>query len=132
MKSALANIGEREKSEQAAALEKAGLDGNTEFIAANTEAFIKTLETLVKELSPAETVAENANVTEDTAYLKEQLQIIKTACENYDDTAAYAAFDRLKEKTWKPETAQTLEKIRDVLFLDSDFDSVAEQVEAIL
>jgi len=130
MKSALANIGEAEKSEQAAALEKAGIDGDTGFIAANTEAFIKTLETLIKELSPAQAVA--ADVTEDTVYLKEQLQIIKTACEDYDDTAAYAALDRLKEKQWKLQTVEALEKIRDALFLHSDFDGAAEQARAIL
>ena len=127
MKSALANIGKAEISRQAAALEKAGLDGNLDFIAANTESFIKTLEALIRELSPAEPAVTDADAAEDTVYLKEQLQIIKTACENYDDTAAYAALDRLKEKPWKPQTAAALEKIRDALFLHSDFDGAAEQ-----
>jgi HPt (histidine-containing phosphotransfer) domain-containing protein len=127
MKSALANIGKAEISQQAAALEKAGLDGNLDFIAANTESFIKTLESLIRELSPAEPAVTDADAVEDTAYLEEQLQIIKTACENYDDTAAYAALDRLKEKPWKPQTAAALEKIRDALFLHSDFDGAAEQ-----
>jgi len=53
MKSALANIGEDEKSLLAAALEKAGLDDDRDFISANTENFIKTLETLIRELSSA-------------------------------------------------------------------------------
>ncbi len=128
MKSALVNVGETEKSELAAAMEKAGIDGDAGFIAANTEDFIKTLEALIKELRPAQ--AATADVTEDTAYLKEQLQIIKTACEDYDDTAAYAALDRLKEKQWKPQTAEALEKIRDALFLHSDFDGTVEQVSA--
>jgi len=130
MKSALANIGETEKSELAAALEKAGIDGDRNFIAANTEGFIKTLETLIKKLSPTQTVV--ADVTEDTTYLKEQLQIIKTACEDYDDTAAYAALDRLKEKQWKQQTAEALEKIRDALFLHSDFDEAAKLAGAFL
>jgi len=132
MKSALANIGETEKSEQAAALEKAGLDGDRDFIAANTENFIETLETLIRELSPAQTAAdEGINVAEDTVYLKEQLQIIKTACEDYDDTAAYAALDRLKEKPWKPQTSAALEEIRDTLFLHSDFERAGELAEII-
>jgi signal transduction histidine kinase/DNA-binding response OmpR family regulator/HPt (histidine-containing phosphotransfer) domain-containing protein len=131
MKSALANIGRTEKSQQAAALEKAGLDGDTDFIAANTESFIKTLESLIMELSPAEPAVTDADVAEDTAYLKEQLQIIKSACENYDDTAAYAALDRLKEKPWKPQTAAALEKIHDMLFLHSDFNGAAEQAGEI-
>jgi signal transduction histidine kinase/CheY-like chemotaxis protein len=134
MKSALANVGETEKSKLAAALEKAGFNGDTDFIAANTESFIKTLESLINELSPAQTTADSAdtNTAEDTAYLKEHLQIIKTACENYDDTAAYTALDRLKEKQWKRQTSDTLEKIRDALFLHSDFDGAAEQAGAFL
>jgi signal transduction histidine kinase/DNA-binding response OmpR family regulator len=134
MKSALANVGEAEKSRQAAALEKACLDGDRGFIAANTESFIRALESLIRELRPAETVTADAdvNVTEDTAYLKEQLQIVKDACENYDDTAAYDALDRLKEKLWKAQTAAALEKLRDMLFLHSDFDAAAEQAEEII
>jgi len=134
MKSALANVGEAEKSKLAAALEKAGLDGDTDFIAANTEPFIKTLESLIKELTPAQSAEGTANniaVTEDTAYLKEQLQLVIAACEDYDDTVAYAALDRLKEKPWKPETAAALEKIRDALFLHSDFDGAVEQCKSI-
>jgi signal transduction histidine kinase/CheY-like chemotaxis protein len=129
MKSALANVGETEKSQMAAALEKAGLNGDMDFIAAKTESFIKTLESLIRKLSIAQTAGADAgaHVVEDTAYLKEQLHIIKTACVRYDDTVAYAAFDRLKEKPWKPGTAAALEEIRDMLFLHSDFDGAAEQ-----
>ena len=127
MKSALANVGEAEKSRQAAALEKAGLNGDTEFISDNTESFIKALESLIRKLSPTQTAAAgDANVTEDIAYLTEQLHLIKTACTHYDDTAAYAALDRLKQKPWRPETAAAIEEIRDALYLHSDFDGAAE------
>ena len=128
MKSALANIGENEKSAQAAALEKAGNDGDLEFIAANTESFMETLNALIRALSPAEKAGAeiDENIVEDTAYLAEQLQIVRTACENYDDTAAYAALDRLKEKPWKAKTAAALAEIYDSLFLHSDFDAAEE------
>jgi len=135
MKSALANIGEPEKSKEAAALEQAGLNGDRNFIAENVYNFIKTLESLIKEIGSAEAAAAdaaanaggaNAAATEDTAYLKEQLNALKTACMEYDDTAAYAALDRLKEKPWKPETAAALENIRSALFLHSDFEAAAE------
>jgi signal transduction histidine kinase/CheY-like chemotaxis protein len=146
MKSALANVGETEKSQAAAALEKAGLSGDTDFIAANTENFIQTLESLVRKLSPAQTAvgirADDRDVAdmdvagtdaeEDTAYLKEQLQIVKTACEDYDDTAAYAALDRLKEKQWKAQTSAALEEIHDALFLHSDFDGAARLTEVLM
>jgi CheY-like chemotaxis protein len=133
MKSALANIGETEKSQAAAAaLEQAGLNGDGDFIAANTENFIEILESLIKKLSPTQTAGAYANVAEDTAYLKEQMQIIKTACVDYDDTSAYAALDRLKEKPWKPQTSAALEEIRDMLFLHSDFDGAAEQAGTVI
>jgi len=139
MKSALANIGESEKSQAAAELEKAALDGDRDFISANTESFVKALESLIWELSSAETAAAadavasvGASSAEDTAYLEEQLQAVKTACAHYDDTAAYAALDRLKEKQWKAQTSFALEKIRDALFLHSDFDSAAQQAGEIL
>jgi len=137
MKSALANIGETEKSRQAAALEKAGHDGDRDFIAANMEGFIETLETLIKGLSPAPTAAADAaaaaaNVAEDTAYLAEQLRIIEAACTHYDDSAVYAALDRLKEKPWKPETAAALDEIREMLFLHSDFEGAGGRIKRIL
>ena len=137
MKSALANVGETEKSRLAAELEKAGHDGDRDFIAAHTEGFIETLETLIKDLSVAQTAAADAatavaNVAEDTAYLAEHLHIIKTACTQYDDSAVYAALDRLKEKPWKPETAALLEEIREMLFLHSDFEGVEGRIIQIL
>jgi signal transduction histidine kinase/DNA-binding response OmpR family regulator len=133
MKSALANVRGTEKSRaEAAALEKAGLEGDHDFIATNTESFIQTLESLIRELRPALAVADNTGVTEDTAYLNEQMQIIKTACEHYDDTAAYAALDHLKEKQWKPQTTAALEGIREALFLHSDFDGVVKWTETLI
>jgi signal transduction histidine kinase/CheY-like chemotaxis protein len=133
MKSALANIGETEKSRAAAALEKAGLDGDKDFIAQNTENFIKMLESLINELSPAQPVdTADANVAEDAAYLKEQLQTVQAACAQYDDVAAYAALDRLNEKPWKSQTSAALEEIRDMLFLHSDFDGAAERAGGVM
>ena len=134
MKSALANVGEAEKSQLAAALEQAGLDGDTDFITAHMERFIEALEIMLMELNKitANNINAAAAVAEDTAYLQEQLQIIKTACTHYDDTAAFAALDRLKEKSWKSETAAALEKIREALFLHSDFDGAAEQAGIII
>jgi CheY-like chemotaxis protein len=137
MKSALANIGETEESQMAAALEKAGHDGDMGFIAANTERFIQALESLISGLSLAQAVgmdvsAAAMNVAEDSAFLQEQLQAVQAACAQYDDAAAYAALDRLKEKQWKPQTSVALEDIRDMLFLHSDFDGAAEQAGGIM
>jgi CheY-like chemotaxis protein len=130
MKSALANVGKRDASTQASRLESAGRREDTDFIASNTDDFIETLETLIKNLTldePADT--HSADISEDTAYLAEQLRIVKAACEDYNDDAAYAALDRLKEMQWKKNTADALEQIRDMLFIYSDFDGAAQKTE---
>ena len=133
MKSALLNFGEPEKAELASALEDAGNKGDTEFITTNTESFAQVLEALIDSLKPEE--AENIDdesLIEDTVFLKEQLVFIKTACENYDEKAAYTAFDKLKEKKWQAKTLKALEEIRDMLFFGSDFDGASEQVTILL
>ncbi|MCL2294527.1 MAG: ATP-binding protein [Spirochaetes bacterium] len=132
MKSALANIGEEDKSALALALEEAGRKGDKAFIDESTESFVQMLENMIENLQSSETDDDNANIQEDTIFLKEQLLKIKTACENYDDAAAYASLDMLKKKQWKKETSAALEKIRDMLFLDSDFEAAAEQVQILL
>jgi HPt (histidine-containing phosphotransfer) domain-containing protein len=135
MKSALANIGENEASELAFTLEKAGFDGDLEFIAANTEQFIETLETLIKRINPAETATDTgseADIIEDTVYLIEQLQIVINTCEDYDRKAVFSVLDSLKEKQWKFSTSAALEEIHEKLSLHSDFDGAIELVRAFL
>ena len=130
MKSGLATIGEHDASAMAEKLEEAGQLGDTNFIAANTEFFIKTLEYLIETLVPSETSDTNAAlVNEDTAYLEKYLKIIESACENYDAESAYTALDKLAEKPWKPQTLTFIEKIRNLLYSDSDFDEAAEMVK---
>jgi HPt (histidine-containing phosphotransfer) domain-containing protein len=137
MKAALANIGEDNISEAAFALEKAGLDGNKEFIAANAGHFIETLESLIQRFSTAEAAEdkssnEGAAVIEDTAFLVEQLQIVKQACEDYDRKAAFTALDLLKEKQWNAKTQAAFESLGELISLHSDFEKAAEQAKTLL
>jgi len=136
LKSALTNIGEHKTAEAAYALETAGKKGDMEFISANTESFTASiegmLEIIMKDINSDKTESDNNKMQEDTAFLQEQLEIIKTACKNYDDTAAYAAFERLKEKQLRTETSAALEEIRDKLYLQSDFEAAAEQTMALI
>jgi len=139
MKSALANVGEIEISKTALMLESAGINSDTEFIAAYLGSFLESLEVLIQNINPAETVHTDNTPQEDgeneshfdLAFLAEQLQVVKSACDNYDDTAVYAALDRLKEKSWDKKTLTVLENIRDMLFLHSDFDGAAELVQSL-
>ncbi|MDR2728568.1 MAG: response regulator [Chitinispirillales bacterium] len=139
MKSALAHIGENESSALAFELEKAGHKGDSAYINSNMEHFIEKLEKIVLKISPDKQNdtgnADNAgdsDIQEETAYLKEQLRLIKSACENYNDAAAYASLDNLKEKRWKAQTVSALEELRDMLFLHSDFDGAAARASKML
>ena len=139
MKSALANVGEKEASDLAAALESVGRSGDMGYVSANIDEFIQTLESLIDKFSRVGSTdaggadkSGNPIAAEDTDYLMEQLRIIRSACENYNDDAAYAALDRLKKKRWKPSTAESLEKIRDELYVSSDFDGAAKLIKPLI
>jgi len=122
LKSALANFGEKEASEYARKLEKAAYNEDMHFINDKIDEFIMILRDVITRLTPVETVDPNADITEDTTFLKEQLGIIKTACEDYDDTKVFEILDLLGEKIWKNETVEYLAEIRETLFLHSDFE----------
>lgn len=122
MKSAFANVGKMEQAKLAAKLEEAGRKGDTAFIDENVNCFIEILnEQAAKEADKEE----NAGGMEDKALLVEQLRKIISACENYDDSAADKAFEALQSKQWTRDTADVLNKMKDELFLHSDFDAVA-------
>ncbi|MCL1997748.1 MAG: ATP-binding protein [Turicibacter sp.] len=137
MRSALHNVGESsEKTDKAAGLEKAGNEGDMDYITANIAEFVAMLEETIAKLSPlippsSAGADENTDIAEDTAYLAEYLQKVGSACEEYDDTAAYAALDELAKKHWKKETTAALEDIRNALFLHSDFEEAAELTEQL-
>ena len=129
MKSALANIGEFEKSALAFELETAGRNGNTEYVLDNTAYFIEMLEALTDSIAKSKSVEkEDSEIREDTGYLTEQLFIVRSACEEYDEATIYAALKLLRKKTWKSENREMLDNIHRLLFLDSDFEAVAERV----
>ncbi|MCL1993443.1 MAG: ATP-binding protein [Spirochaetes bacterium] len=139
IKSALKNIGEGEKSRAAYALEEAGVKGDLTFIAANTDSFVKSLEELIAKINALQAENDKAapsdaseDEPENAAYLAEQLLKIQAACEDYDDSSAYAALDALKTMSWKKETAGALENIRDTLFLHSDFEEAGRLAAEVL
>ena len=135
MKSALANIGENDKSASASMLENAGLIGDLDFIKVNIDNFIESLENLIKDLNPPKTALiedKFENDFNDKAYLIENLKLIKSACEEYNDTAAYNALDSLKGKPWDKEIISVLDEIHDMLFLHSDFENTVLKMNVLL
>lgn len=132
MKSALANIGEDAASEKAFTLENAGLKNDSNFIEAHTDNFINTLESLLVRFYNDDNRTLKNEAEEDTDFLKKQLEIIKTACENYDDDTAYAAFDSLFKQPWSPKTINLLDELYDLLSIYSDFDGVVLKITQLL
>ena len=130
MKSSLAIIGEKDAANDAANLEKAGVNGDKKYIKANIGSFIEYLEKLVHDLSVRNAdVQKDYEIIEDSKYLKEQLLKIETACKEYDSNASYAVIELLKQKQWNKNTLELFEKINDLLFLCSDFDGVVELIK---
>ncbi|MCL1819353.1 MAG: ATP-binding protein [Oscillospiraceae bacterium] len=125
MKSALANIGKTDLSSIALKLEQMGRDGNTEVIASETPAFLTALRALTDEMKPKEDDSEA--VDSDVPLLNEKLQIIKSACEEYDESAVEDALAALREKTWSPQTKKLLNEISEHL-LHSDFDEIGKLI----
>jgi CheY-like chemotaxis protein len=125
MKSALANIGEREASKQAEALEKAGKEQNANLMQTETPKFVNALKSIIAKIEEEE--AENAaGADEDPAYLREQLQIISKACAEYDDQSVNAALANLQKMKWTKETKAKIDQIAEFM-LFSDFEAAGEK-----
>ncbi|MDR1205128.1 MAG: response regulator [Peptococcaceae bacterium] len=143
MKSALANIGETEKSALAARLEKAGREGDSAFIAAGAESFIAVLEAFARDLPPEASgapadagasedadVSEDAGASEDAAFFGAQLRMLRRACAEYDGAAADAAVAALKGGARRADLRAALRAIAEYI-LHSDFDEAAGVADAL-
>jgi signal transduction histidine kinase/CheY-like chemotaxis protein/HPt (histidine-containing phosphotransfer) domain-containing protein/HAMP domain-containing protein len=124
MKSALANIGETGLSETAYRLEQAAIEKNTSVITDETHAFIDALKSLIEKLTSVKDGAD-AHITDgDSAYLREKLLEIKTACEAIDKKAAKTVINDLKQKEWPRKLYDVLDELS-VHLLHSDFEKAA-------
>jgi signal transduction histidine kinase/CheY-like chemotaxis protein/HAMP domain-containing protein/HPt (histidine-containing phosphotransfer) domain-containing protein len=128
MKSALANIGETGLSETARRLEQAAIEKNAAVIHKETPAFIDALKSLIEKMIPVKDSG-NAQVSgEDTAYLREKMLQVKTACETVNKKAAKAAMNNLKQKNWPRRINDVLDELS-VHLLHSDFEKAAAIAE---
>ncbi|MCL1819316.1 MAG: ATP-binding protein [Oscillospiraceae bacterium] len=130
MKSALANIGKKDLSAVALKLEQMGRDGNTDAVKAETPEFLTSLNAVIDEIAPKqEDTQETAD--DDVSLLKEKLEVIKSACELYDETSAEAALSELREKKWSPKVNDLLNTISEHL-LHSDFDEISAAIDEFI
>jgi len=113
MKSALQNIGEAELSDVALRLERAGDIRNRMMILDTAPGFVNSLHTLIEKLKPNTAVSDNAieMTQEDKELLREKLNLITQACEQYNISAAEATVGELKKKTWPSNVTDSIEDI---------------------
>jgi len=131
MKSALANIGKMDLSAVALKLEERGREEELEVIATDTPEFLANLRAFVETIRPAEPDEETVDAAdEDTSFLHEKLQAIKSACEEFDESAGEDALAALGEKPWTRQTKTWIDKISEHL-LHSDFDEIIEMIDGI-
>jgi PAS domain S-box-containing protein len=127
MKSALANIGEKELSSAASELEQAGREKNVNQIISTLPKFIASLNKVIKDLKPEETGTEGEIDADDSAnisFLNEKLLIIETACASLDKKTAKEALAELKDMPWTKAIRDKLSSIGEHL-LHSDFEEAA-------
>jgi signal transduction histidine kinase/DNA-binding response OmpR family regulator len=123
MKSALANIGEKELSAVALKLEQAGREKNINVMLEETNDFLDKLRLIINNIKPKE--EENIENTEsDFVYLSEKLKVIKKACTEFDKKTAKNALGELREKTWSNEIKKMINSISEHL-LHSEFDNAS-------
>jgi PAS domain S-box-containing protein len=133
MKSALANVGENELSEEASQLEQAGRDNKIKLILSSTPLFLDKLNKVIEKFDADEedAAAEGSGAqTIDLAVFKEKLNAIQEACVSYDKKAAKKALSELKQMNYRAAKEQL--SLIDEHLLHSEFDeaaSVANQIQ---
>jgi signal transduction histidine kinase/CheY-like chemotaxis protein/HPt (histidine-containing phosphotransfer) domain-containing protein len=128
MKSAAGNIGEKELSEAAKALEFAAKENRIEDVFANTEGFIQQLEATIQKCSGE--IPEEDKLRGDLKILKECAERIESACRDYDEETAKSILNDLEQYSWAEEVETLLSELSENL-LHSDFEE-AEEVAAKL
>ncbi|MCL2604422.1 MAG: ATP-binding protein [Defluviitaleaceae bacterium] len=121
MKSALANIGEKKASKTADLLERAGKNKDKNIIKSETGDFIEALRSIIGRIDLSSHKDESGSIDEDSDFLREQLKLIKAACEDYDDLAVESIITGLRKMSWSSETNDLLDNISE-LILHSEFE----------
>ena len=131
IKSALANIGEKELSGAALKLEKAGRDKDLALMLNETPQLLDALKSLLVKLTAAQKDSGAVTTDADLPFLRGKLIEIKKACDEFDSSAADAAINQLQQKSWPENINSALDDIA-VNLLHSSFDKAAEAVDNLI
>ncbi|MDR2546211.1 MAG: response regulator [Lachnospiraceae bacterium] len=131
IKSALANIGQKNLSAIAMKLEQCGRDEEWSVISAETPPFLDELRAFVSTMEPQEELiaVDEANV--DMVYIKEQLSAIMTACNDFDEDTVETLLKEMKATAWPQPIKDLLNTISEQL-LHSDFDEAVDSIKCYL
>jgi len=129
MKSALANIGEKELSAEANKLEQAGREKDINFLLSETKDFLENLDKVINGIKKREEKNELSEDSEESlAMLKDKLQIIKDACTEMNKKVIKNVLIELRKRAWTQKTNELLTGIEEHL-LHSDFDDVSALID---
>jgi signal transduction histidine kinase/CheY-like chemotaxis protein len=127
MKSALANVGEKELSSDALILEQAGRDNNMKLILEKLPLFMESLYVVITKFEEKEQKIEKSG-SGDFSQLKEKLLEIRNACSVYDKKTAKDVLAELKKKAWTQPVEEQLGILAESL-LHSEFDEAAKNID---
>jgi signal transduction histidine kinase/CheY-like chemotaxis protein/HPt (histidine-containing phosphotransfer) domain-containing protein len=128
MKSALANIGEKELSKAALKLEQAGQGRNFTLISNKTPVFVSVLKSLIDKYMPKESEIVTSVSGEDADFINQKLLDIKAACASLDKQTAKNVIGELREKPLPERINKALDEIETHL-LHSAFKKAAAAAE---
>jgi len=130
MKSALANVGEKELSAEAVILEQAGREDDIKLILDRLPFFLESLYKTIKKFEEKE-LKTKKNGFGDYSQLKEKLVEIRAACVDYNKKAAKDLLTDLKTKEWSTPVEEQLAALAEFL-LHSDFDEAIKNIDDYL
>jgi len=129
MKSALANIGEKELSAEANRLEQAGREKDINFLLSETNEFAEKLDKVINEIKKREEKSELSEDSEESlTVLKAKLHIIKDACNEMNKKVIKEELTELRKRAWAQKTNELLDAIEEHL-LHSDFEEVSALID---
>ena len=133
MKSALANVGENELSDEAFRLEQAGREKDIKIVLNDIPAFLEKLYEIIYKFEEKEEKLRKQNAGEkgDVEFLKDKLLEIRIACDVFDKKAAKDLLAMIKEKSWDNSIDKCLSDIAGFL-LHSEFDEASNVINNFL
>jgi len=127
MKSALANVGEKDLCEEASKLEQAGREKDNKYILTALPSFLEGLYGIIYKFEARIQKSENSNMG-DLALLKEKLLEMKEAFSAYNKKAAKDILSKLKENSWPADVKEHLDTLSGFL-IHSEFDEAVKAIE---